>query len=73
MNENDSFLYKLLPKEPKAGEMLYCVPVYTYTTAPTELNRMISAIVTAQRAFGKSLGFFISAMKDGKVIWPMNV
>lgn len=40
---------------------------------PVMLNTRISAMVTAHKAFGKSLGFFISAMKLGRVIWPMKV
>lgn len=40
---------------------------------PVILNTRISAMVTAQRAFGKSLGFFISAIKLGSVICPIKV
>lgn len=35
---------------------------------PTKENNMTSAMVTAHRALGKSLGSFISAMNDGRVI-----
>ena len=73
MKEKDTFLKTSLPRDPNAGAVLYCVPVYTYTMAPTKLNKMTSAMVTAQSAFGKSAGFLISAMKLGSVIWPMNV
>ena len=41
--------------------------------APTQPKTMTSAMVTAHRAFGKSFGFFISAIKLGRVICPMNV
>lgn len=37
------------------------------------MKRIISAIVTAATDFQKSSGSFISAMKLGMVIWPMNV
>ena len=40
---------------------------------PTRLKRITSQIVTAHRAFGKSLGFLISAMKLGIVICPIKV
>ena len=40
---------------------------------PARLKTMISAMVTAHSAFGKSLGFFTSAIKLGIVICPMNV
>jgi hypothetical protein len=41
--------------------------------APQSVKMTISAIVTAQSALGKSLGFSISAMKLGSVIWPTKV
>lgn len=59
--------------DPKAGEVMYWFPTNAYTTAPITPNTIISAIVIAQRALGKSLGFLISAMKLGRVIWPMKV
>lgn len=72
MNENATFLYMGI-NEPKAGEVMYWFPTNAYVTAPTTLNTMISRIVHAQRALGKSLGSRISAMKLGSVICPINV
>ena len=40
---------------------------------PTREKTITSAMVTAHSALGKSLGFFISAMKEGRVICPMKV
>lgn len=51
----------------KGGLKMICLP------APTRLKTTVSATVTSHRAFLKSYGFFISAMKLGRVIWPMKV
>lgn len=52
---------------------MYWLPTKWYTSAPQRVKTTTSAIVTAQSAFGKSRGFFISAMNEGSVIWPTKV
>lgn len=72
INEKATFLYSGI-KDPKAGEVIYWLPTNAYVTAPTTLKTIISRIVHAQRALGKSFGSRISAMKLGSVICPMKV
>lgn len=72
MNEKAIFLYSGI-KDPNAGDVIYWLPTNAYVTAPTMLKTRISKMVHAHRAFGKSFGSRISAMKLGRVICPMKV
>jgi len=67
IKEKATFLYTG-SRDPKAGLVMYWLPVYAYTVPPTMLKTMISRMVQAHSALGKSRGSFISAMKLGSVI-----
>lgn len=64
-NANAAFLYTGC-RLPNAGAVMYWFPTKWYMSAPQSVKTTTSAIVTAQSAFGKSRGFFISAMNCGR-------